>query len=108
MNDSQEHQTLSKKALDPETLKNGAVSRYSMDDGTGEIVNASGHKDQLRRQYGLLSICGLALTIDNAWVALGGSITVSICKLDSQTRRKDHLTLHRQTMVGHQGFFTNS
>jgi len=43
--------------------------------------NASGHHDQLRRHYGLLSICGLALTIDNAWVALGGSLTVSICML---------------------------
>lgn len=45
----------------------------------GELVNASGHRDQLKRQYGLLSICGLALTIDNAWVALSGSIAVSIC-----------------------------
>lgn len=44
----------------------------------GEIINASGHPDQLKRHYGLLSICGLALTIDNAWVALGGSIAVSI------------------------------
>lgn len=49
--------------------------------GTGEVVNASGHRDQLQRQYGLLSICGLALTIDNAWVALGGSIAVSISML---------------------------
>jgi hypothetical protein len=45
----------------------------------GEVINASGHRDQLSRQYGLLSICGLALTIDNAWVALSGSISVSIC-----------------------------
>jgi len=44
----------------------------------GDVVNASGHRDQLQRHYGLLSICGLALTIDNAWVALGGSLTVSI------------------------------
>lgn len=44
----------------------------------GEIVNASGHVDQLHRQYGLLSICGLALTVDNAWVALGTSLAVSI------------------------------
>ncbi|KAF2400226.1 choline transport protein [Trichodelitschia bisporula] len=44
----------------------------------GEEVNASGHKDELARQYGIWSLCGLALTIDNAWVALGGSITVSI------------------------------
>lgn len=50
----------------------------------GEIVNASGHRDQLSRQYGLLSICGLALTVDNAWVALGTSLVVSICE-----RRRD-------------------
>ncbi|KAJ7076672.1 choline transport protein [Mycena belliarum] len=41
-------------------------------------VNASGHVDQLDRQYGLLSICATALTIDNAWVVLGGSITLAI------------------------------
>lgn len=44
----------------------------------GIPINASGHKDQLQRQYGLLGICGLALTIDNAWIALGGSIAVAI------------------------------
>lgn len=48
------------------------------DDGT--TVNASGWKDQLDRQYGLLSLCGIALTVDNAWVALGSSISVSIGK----------------------------
>lgn len=45
----------------------------------GQIVNASGHADQLQRQYGFLSILGLALTVDNAWVALGTSLAVSIC-----------------------------
>lgn len=49
------------------------------DDGT--TVNASGWKDQLDRQYGLLSLCGIALTVDNAWVALGSSISVSIGKI---------------------------
>lgn len=44
----------------------------------GLQTNASGHPDQLQRHYGLVSICGLALTIDNAWVAFGGSLTVSI------------------------------
>jgi choline transport protein len=46
----------------------------------GSEVNASGHEDQLERQYGIWSLCGLALTIDNAWVALGGSIIVASCK----------------------------
>lgn len=55
--------------------------RFSIVGERGEIVNASGHRDQLQRHYGLLSICGLALTIDNAWVALGGSIAVSISML---------------------------
>lgn len=44
----------------------------------GVALNASGHKDQLKRQYGLLGICGLALNIDNAWIALGGSVTIAI------------------------------
>ncbi|KAL8278468.1 hypothetical protein RQP46_009158 [Phenoliferia psychrophenolica] len=41
-------------------------------------VNASGHHDQMERQYGLLATCATALAIDNAWIALGGSIVVSI------------------------------
>jgi len=46
----------------------------------GEVVNASGHRDQLHRGYGLLSICGLAMTVDNAWVVLGTSMTIAICR----------------------------
>ncbi|EJD35384.1 hypothetical protein AURDEDRAFT_130653 [Auricularia subglabra TFB-10046 SS5] len=43
-----------------------------------ETVNASGHRDQLRRQYGLLDICATALVVDSAWVVLGGSVVISI------------------------------
>ncbi|KAI9687442.1 MAG: hypothetical protein M1820_010433 [Bogoriella megaspora] len=57
---------------DSTSRKHSVISR------AGDIINASGHRDQLRRQYGLLSICGLALTVDNAWVALGTSITLAI------------------------------
>lgn len=38
-----------------------------------EGVNASGHRDQLQRGYGFLSICGLAINVDVAWIALGTS-----------------------------------
>ncbi|KAJ6552575.1 choline transport protein [Mycena vulgaris] len=65
---------------DVDTEKNAqenATIVTSREAGTGR-VNASGHVDQLDRQYGLLSICATALTIDNAWVALGGSITVAV------------------------------
>ena len=61
-----------------EKLPDDIDRRVSIVAREGEVINASGHRDQLKRQYGLLSICGLALTIDNAWVALGGSIAVSI------------------------------
>lgn len=44
----------------------------------GTVVNASGYKDQLKRQYGLLGLSGIAITVDNAWIALGSSISVSI------------------------------
>ena len=44
----------------------------------GQVINVSGHPDQLQRQYGLLSVCGLALTVDNAWVAIGTSLTVAV------------------------------
>lgn len=63
---------------DPEKIVDDADRRPSEIVTAGEVVNASGHPDQLKRHFGLLSICGLALTIDNAWVALGGSIAVSI------------------------------
>ena len=52
-----------------------------------EIINASGHRDQLDRQYGILSICGMALTVDNAWVAIGTSLNVAICRYISFMKR---------------------
>lgn len=54
----------------------------------GVVVNASGYKDQLRRQYSLLGLSGIALTVDNAWVALGSSISLSLCKITCR-RRED-------------------
>lgn len=73
---------------DPEKTSDGVTRRTAIPVGREETVNASGHRDQLKRQYGLLSICGLALTIDNAWVALGGSIAVSISMLSGGSRQR--------------------
>jgi hypothetical protein len=42
--------------------------------GADEIINASGHKQELKRQFGLLSICAVGITTGNVWVALGGAI----------------------------------
>jgi choline transport protein len=68
----------------PTTEKASMEAEFARRRGTivsiedGVAINASGHKDQLKRQYGLLGICGLALNIDNAWIALGGSVTIAI------------------------------
>lgn len=40
----------------------------------GEILNASGHKQELERNFSLLSICSIGITTGNVWAALGGSI----------------------------------
>ena len=81
--DQEDH--LHQNGQDAEKLSADIDRKTSVVTQTGEIVNASGHRDQLQRHYGLLSICGLALTIDNAWVALGGSIAVSISTDIAQT-----------------------
>lgn len=59
----------------------------------GTVVNASGYKDQLNRQYGLLGLAGIALTVDNAWIALGSSISVSIGMSRPAARATPFLTI---------------
>ncbi|EMC95091.1 hypothetical protein BAUCODRAFT_525469 [Baudoinia panamericana UAMH 10762] len=84
--DAKEEYPSTEKGSEPEmgSVTNPDVAHGQVDRRTsivskiGEVINASGHKDQLQRQYGLLSICGLALTIDNAWVAFGGSLSVAV------------------------------
>ncbi|PSK60138.1 Choline transport protein [Elsinoe australis] len=53
----------------------GETRPTSSDDG---IINASGHKQELERNFGLLSIIGLVLTSANTWLAVGGTLTVAI------------------------------
>lgn len=40
----------------------------------GEVLNASGHKQELERNFNLLSLCSIGITTGNVWAALGGSI----------------------------------
>lgn len=42
--------------------------------GDGEVLNASGHKQELERNFSLLSLCAIGITTGNVWAALGGSI----------------------------------
>lgn len=44
----------------------------------GELVNASGHRQELERNFSLLSICAVAVTTGNTWIAQGGSVTTAL------------------------------
>lgn len=55
-----------------EKQSNGALADDNV--GVGEVLNASGHKQELERQFSLLSICSIGITTGNVWAALGGSI----------------------------------
>lgn len=62
-------------------------------DSNGEVIpeqsieiNIAGYKDQLSRQYSLIGLTGMAVTVNNAWVVLGSSISISIRKYRSDMR----------------------
>lgn len=62
-----------KQNSDPSITKDGDI-----DQGTGELLNASGHVQELRRHFSLLSLAGVGITVGNVWPAVGGSILVAL------------------------------
>jgi hypothetical protein len=67
-------------AMDIEKLSSSEKSRpQDVEEavGEGEVLNASGHKQELERNFSLLSICAIGITTGNVWAALGGSIVRS-------------------------------
>lgn len=62
------------------------------DDSTSiEVVNASGHRQEVERNFSLLSICAVAVTTGNTWIAQGGSV-VCYASLDTLYLRKSKAT----------------
>lgn len=59
-------------------------SRSAALDATGEngngneLLNASGHVQELSRNFNLVSLAGVGLVTGNVWPAIGGSILVAI------------------------------
>ncbi|KAG0646544.1 Choline transport [Hyphodiscus hymeniophilus] len=47
-------------------------------DDIDEILNVSGHPQQLDRQLGFFSICALSIVADNAWAAGSGTLVVAL------------------------------
>ena len=59
------------------TEKDKAAPEYDLGESLGstvEIVNVGGHKQELDRNFSLLSISAVGIVNGNCWAALGGSI----------------------------------
>lgn len=60
-----------------DTEKNIAGPDYDLDESLGttaEVVNVGGHKQELDRNFSLLSISAVGIVNGNTWAALGGSV----------------------------------
>jgi hypothetical protein len=44
----------------------------------GELVNASGHVQEVDRTHNLLTLAGVGLVVGNVWPAIGGAILTSL------------------------------
>lgn len=57
--------------------KNTIGPAYDLDKSLGttaEVVNVGGHKQELDRNFSLLSVSAVGIVNGNTWAALGGSI----------------------------------
>ncbi|KAI0134052.1 amino acid/polyamine transporter I [Xylariales sp. AK1849] len=45
---------------------------------SGDLVNASGHTQELQRNFNLLSLIAVGVVVGNVWPAVGGSILVAL------------------------------
>lgn len=59
-----------KQAPPPEFAEDGLTE--------GEMINVSGHVQELDRKFGLWSICAIGILSDNAWGAGGGALTTAL------------------------------
>lgn len=60
------------------TEKTAATESAAEEQYQGELINASGHKQELERNFSLLSICAVAVTTGNTWIAQGGSAVIAL------------------------------
>ncbi|KAJ6786634.1 hypothetical protein PWT90_03724 [Aphanocladium album] len=65
----------------PEKVSHASVSpapETPQESASSDLINPSGHKQELERNFSLLSLCGVAITTGNTWTAIGGSVAVAI------------------------------
>ena len=67
-----------KLSIIPAAKEEAITAKYTSEEGDLPINAASGHQQELDRNFSLVDICGLGLTSGNTWLALGGSIVTAI------------------------------
>ncbi|GAB7341956.1 hypothetical protein MBLNU457_g0256t1 [Dothideomycetes sp. NU457] len=67
---------LDQKTEDP--LERRASTKQGGNVEEGVILNASGHQQELSRNFNFLSICSVGIVTGNSWTAIGGSIVVAL------------------------------
>ena len=70
MNASKDERT-EKMAVDAAVSSSSPTEDTTTADG---LINASGHKQELDRNFNIISIISYAITSGNCWVSLGGTI----------------------------------
>lgn len=70
MSDSSENE---KKAAPPLNKEESGLDTGEV----GDLVNASGHVQELDRSFGFWSVASVGILADNAWGAGGGSLVIS-------------------------------
>lgn len=64
--------------------KDGKLRKSVATDGqngnvvSDDLINASGHIQELQRNFSLISLIGLGIVVGNVWPAVGGSILVAL------------------------------
>lgn len=58
----------------PQPATSAVATERLSDLSEGEIINPSGHRQEVERNFGIWSICGAGITTGSDWPAIGGSL----------------------------------
>ena len=75
---------------------------------SGTLINVSGHKQELERNFGLISLCGLGISSGNTWNTLGGTVVRTLHFLVLGPAFNTACRLWRYTMAAPLVLFTSS
>lgn len=80
----------------------------SLEQPNAGLINASGHVQELQRHFSLLSLCSVAITTGNTWVAIGGGIVSCFLEVLRKQFKSDPCRRSlRFIMEGLRALFTN-